>query len=144
MKDISIRSQLVKSGTGIRQNKEIFGQNKKLVKDDDGNLISSSMAMGKICSGKLIEAEASFSGNSDLINRIATIAGHMSAIKHMLEDDRNVEDILNQISAVESSTKQLKKLIIKQQLSKSISYAASHGDVAGVKKINDLINRMIK
>lgn len=37
MKDISIRSQLVKSGTGIRQNKEIFGQNKKLVKDDDGN-----------------------------------------------------------------------------------------------------------
>ena len=144
MKDISIKSQLVKSKSGTSVNTVIYGQTSKLVKDKSGNLITSGMARGKVCPSEDLEDQVPFLGDRDMINRVATIAGHMSAIKHMLEDNRNIEDILNQLSAVESSTKQLKKLIIKSHLSKSISYAASHGDMAGVKKINDLINRLLK
>lgn len=142
MKDISIKSRLVRSKSGTIGNTVIYGQTSKLVKDNSGNLITSGMARGKVCPRDDLENQVPFSEKKDMINRIATIAGHMSAIKHMLEDNRNIEDILNQLSAVESSTKQLKKLIIKSHLSKSVSYAASYGDMEGVKKINDLINRM--
>lgn len=48
----------------------------------------------------------------DLINRIKTISGHLGGIEKMIEQSKDCEDILIQITAVKASMDKLGALII--------------------------------
>ncbi len=49
-------------------------------------------------------------------NRLASIEGHVKAIRKMIEDDSTCEDVILQLSAVESAVNKLAKTILKEHL----------------------------
>ncbi|WP_242661395.1 metal-sensitive transcriptional regulator [Alkaliphilus metalliredigens] len=48
----------------------------------------------------------------DIVNRLRTIKGHIQGIEKMIEEDKECEDILLQITAVKSSVDRVGQLII--------------------------------
>ena len=49
-------------------------------------------------------------------NRLAAIEGHVRAVRQMLTEDKECEEILLQISAIEGSLSKLGKIILKEHL----------------------------
>lgn len=47
-----------------------------------------------------------------LINRLRTIKGHINGIEKMIEEEKNCEDVLIQITAVKSSIEKVGHIII--------------------------------
>ncbi len=90
------------------------------------------------------EVFISKSSEKNILNRMATIVGHTAAIKRMLEEGIRDEDLVNQLSAIESSIYQLKKLIMLDYISESIYASVAHGDADEAKNVIELIKKMIK
>ena len=90
------------------------------------------------------EVFISKSHEKDILNRMATIVGHTAAVKRMLEEGIRDESLVNQLSAIESSIYQLKKLIMLDYISESIYTSAAHGDADEAKNVIELIKKMIK
>jgi DNA-binding FrmR family transcriptional regulator len=55
-------------------------------------------------------------GKKDLLNRLATIEGHIKGIKKMVEDDQYCVDVLKQSYAVERALKKFESAILEGHL----------------------------
>lgn len=78
----------------------------------------------------------------NLINRINRIIGSMEGVKKMIEDDRYCNDILIQLSAIESSIKSLSGILLEYHLTHCIKYAVQSDESdSAIEEIVDLFKR---
>lgn len=75
--------------------------------------------------------------------RLAVIEGHVKSLRKMVEDDRECEEILTQISAVESSVNGLGKLILKHHLNHCVRDGIENGDVDILSKFTKVLEKYL-
>jgi len=56
-----------------------------------------------------------------LVNRVARAAGHLNAIKKMIEEERCADDVLIQLAAARSAVSQISAKILEEHLADCIS-----------------------
>lgn len=79
-----------------------------------------------------------------VINRISRIIGHLESIKRMVEDNRDANEVLTQLSAVASSVNSTARVIIKSHFRHSINNALEKNDEESLNKLNGLIDKFLK
>ena len=79
-----------------------------------------------------------------VINRLSRAAGHIEAIKRMVENDQDCSQILIQLAAVRSAINNTGKLVLKKHISHCIVEAVKQGDEETVRELNNAIDKFIK
>jgi len=69
--------------------------------------------------------------------------GHMTAVKKMMEEDRNCSEVLIQLSAVRSEIMGVSKVILKDHLSHCIVEAVRENDDETVHRLLEAIDKLI-
>lgn len=78
------------------------------------------------------------------INRMSKLIGHLTATKRMMQDNRDYTEVLTQLLAVKSAINSVAKIILKNQLEKTIINAIDNNDAKELEKINKAISQFIK
>ena len=76
--------------------------------------------------------------------RLRNIIGHLEGIDNMIEEGRDCSEILVQLSAVNSSVKKLKSVILKDHVEHCIVDAVQNGDEETIKKLKDAMDKMME
>ncbi len=79
-----------------------------------------------------------------IINRISRAIGHLESIKRMVEDNRDADDVLIQLSAVESSINSVSRVIIKSHFKYAIDKACDTGDEKDIASVHGLVDKFLK
>lgn len=79
-----------------------------------------------------------------ITNRIARSVGHLNSVKRMVQDNRDANEILNQLAAVESSIAGTARVIIKEHFKEAVDEAKSSGDEDSLKDLYQVVDRFIK
>lgn len=79
-----------------------------------------------------------------ITNRIARSVGHLNSVKRMVQDNRDANEILNQLAAVESSIAGTARVIIKEHFKEAVDEAKSSGDEDALKDLYQVVDRFIK
>ncbi|WP_105615985.1 metal-sensing transcriptional repressor [Vallitalea okinawensis] len=79
-----------------------------------------------------------------VVNRLSRIIGHMEAIKKMVEDDRNCNEVLIQISAVKSALNNTGKLILTDHLNHCVKEAVEDGDMEQLEAFEKALDQYIR
>lgn len=66
--------------------------------------------------------------NKELKHRMRNIVGHLKGIEKMIEDEKYCIDIINQITAVQSSLKKVNEQILENHLNTCVKSAIKKGD----------------
>ena len=72
-----------------------------------------------------------------LRNRLARVEGHTRGIRRMVEEGRECEEVLLQISAVQAAWKKLTEFIIEDHIEVCLAQAAAEGE-AGADAVRQL------
>ncbi len=76
-------------------------------------------------------------------NRLAAIEGHVRAVRQMLKEDKECEDILLQISAIEGSLNKLGKIILKEHLNHCVKEGIERGDTDILDRFNTVLDKYL-
>lgn len=79
-----------------------------------------------------------------IINRMSRIIGHAEAVKRMIEEGKECDEILIQISAVRSALNNVGKLVLEDHISHCIFEAVENNDKESLEKLNKAIDKFIK
>ncbi len=79
-----------------------------------------------------------------VINRLSKAAGHIDAIKRMVENDADCSDILIQLAAVRAAINNTGNLVLKNHISHCIVEAVKEGDKQSIKDLNNAIDQFLK
>lgn len=79
-----------------------------------------------------------------IINRISRAIGHLSAVKVMVEEGRDCNEILIQIAAVKSAVNNIGKIMLKDHISHCLVDAVEKEDYDYLSVLNDAIDKFIK
>lgn len=79
-----------------------------------------------------------------VINRLSKAAGHLDAIKRMIERDEDCSDVLIQLAAVRSALNNTGKLILKNHIAHCIVEAVEENDIQAIDALNDAIDKFMK
>lgn len=79
-----------------------------------------------------------------ILNRMSKLIGHLTATKRMMQDNRDYTEVLTQLLAVKSALNSVSKIILKNQLEKTVSRAIDNNDAKEIEKINKAIGQFIK
>ena len=79
-----------------------------------------------------------------VINRLSRAIGHLEAVKRMVEEGRNYDDILIQIASVKSSVNNIGKIILKEHIHYCITEAVKTSDPKIIDEISITIDKLIK
>lgn len=63
-----------------------------------------------------------------IVNRLARIEGHVSAVREMLLQDRPCPDVLTQLAAIRAALDQVSRLVLGDHLAHCVVDAARRGD----------------
>jgi len=89
-----------------------------------------------------VEKENMIDVRQELITRLNRLEGQIRGIKQMVNDDRECDDILIQVSAIISSLKGFSKIILKEHLSTKIVDDLKNGKVESVEEVITLFSRI--
>ena len=89
-----------------------------------------------------MEKENMIDVRQELITRLNRLEGQIRGIKQMVNDDRECDDILIQVSAIISSLKGFSKIILKEHLSTKIVDDLKNGKVESVEEVITLFSRI--
>lgn len=78
-----------------------------------------------------------------LIIRLNRIEGQVRGIKGMIEKDVYCDDILHQISAVQSAMKSISKLVLESHMKSCLIERIQSGDTEVVDELLDTIRKML-
>ena len=76
-------------------------------------------------------------------NRLAAIEGHVRAVRQMLTEDKECEEILLQISAIEGSLSKLGKIILKEHLNHCVKEGIERGDDDILTRFNTVLDKYL-
>ena len=79
-----------------------------------------------------------------IVNRLARAAGHLEAIRHMVEEGRDCSEVLIQLAAVRSAINNTGKLIIRDHMEHCVVDAVEHGDREALDKLSRAIDQFLK
>lgn len=82
--------------------------------------------------------------NKALLNRISRAGGHLDSVKRMIEEGRECNEIIIQLSAVISALNNAGKMIIKEHIEHCIVDAVKSGDESAIAQLNEAIDRFMK
>ena len=80
----------------------------------------------------------------NVIHRISRAAGHLEAIKKMVEDGRDCGDVLIQLAAVRSAINNIGKIVLSDHMEHCIAEAVEHGDREALDSFNKAIATFLK
>ena len=78
-----------------------------------------------------------------VINRLSRAAGHVNAVKKMVEEGRDCSDVLIQLAAVRAELTNVGKLVLKDHIEHSIVDAVQNDDEGAIVKLNDAIDKLL-
>ena len=78
-----------------------------------------------------------------VIDRLSRAAGHMNAVKRMVEEGRDCSDVLIQIAAVRAELANAGKLLLKDHIAHCIADAVRENDDAAIEKLNGAIDKLL-
>ena len=81
--------------------------------------------------------------DKSLDNRLAAIEGHVRAVRQMLTEDKECEDILLQLSAIQGSLEKLGKIILKDHLNNCVQEAIQRGDTQVLERFNQVLDKYL-
>lgn len=96
--------------------------------------------MEECCCGKR-ETKRSEAEKKELNTRLNRIGGQIAGIKRMVEEDRYCDDILIQLSAVDSAVKSLACLMLERHMHTCLIENIEKGNYQVVDEIVDLFKR---
>lgn len=76
-------------------------------------------------------------------NRLATIEGHIKAIRKMLAEDKDCMDIITQLIAVERSVRSASVMILNAHLDVCVKGAIQNGDAKEVEEMHMLMEMFL-
>lgn len=79
-----------------------------------------------------------------VLNRLSRAAGHLEAVKNMIQDGRDCSEVLIQLAAVISALNNTGKIIMKDHIEHCIVDAIQSGDRKAIDELNDAISHFIK
>jgi len=75
---------------------------------------------------------------------MSRIIGHAEAVKRMIEEEKECDEILIQISAVRSALNNIGKLILEDHIKHCVVQAVEKNDSEPLEKLNKAIDKFIK
>ena len=78
-----------------------------------------------------------------VLNRMSRAIGHMNAVKKMVEDGRDCNEVLIQLSAVRSEITNLSKVILKDHIDHCIIDAVKENDEAAIEQLKGAIEKLL-
>ncbi|WP_139904955.1 metal-sensing transcriptional repressor [Clostridium thermarum] len=82
--------------------------------------------------------------NKAVINRLSRISWHVDAIKHMIEDGRDCNEVLIQISVVVSALNNTGKVILKDHINHCVKDAIKNNNDTVLENLNNAIDKYFK
>lgn len=79
-----------------------------------------------------------------VLNRLSRAIGHLSAVRKMVEDDRDCAEVLIQLAAVRSAISRTCEVILKDHLDHCVLDAIETGDTAAIEELNHAIEMLMK
>ena len=79
-----------------------------------------------------------------ILNRISRVAGHLAAVRGMVEQGRDCSEVLIQLAAVRSAVNGICEIILKDHLEHCIVNAVKTGDVETLDELKRAIELLMK
>ena len=79
----------------------------------------------------------------NLIKRLARIEGQVRGIKRMIEEDIYCDDIINQISAVQSALGAVKKMLLENHIKSCVRISIEQKEYGIIDELMTTLNRII-
>lgn len=79
---------------------------------------------------------------SEIIVRLSRLEGQVRGVKQMIENDRECDDILIQVSAIINSLKSLGNNILKDHIATKVADNLKHGDLDSIDEVITLFSRI--
>ena len=80
----------------------------------------------------------------DLDNRLAAVEGHLAAIRRMMAEGRDCDELLLQLKAAESSISKVSKIILQDHLSHCVKESLEQGDTSALDQFNKVLDKYIR
>ncbi|MEA5040879.1 MAG: metal-sensitive transcriptional regulator [Clostridiaceae bacterium] len=81
--------------------------------------------------------------SKDLDKRLAAAEGHVAAIRRMMAEDRECEEILLQLSAAESAINKVAKIILKEHLNHCVKESIERGEASSLEQFNRILDKYL-
>ncbi len=81
--------------------------------------------------------------SKEIKNRLASIEGHIKGVRLMVEEDKPCEDILLQLSAVESAINRAGKLLLKNHLEHCVREGVANGDYGVLERFSNILDKYV-
>lgn len=78
-----------------------------------------------------------------VINRLSRAAGHLGAVKKMVEEGRGCSEVLVQLSAVRAEIANVSKVILKDHLDHCIIKAVKENDEQTIEQLKAAIDKLL-
>ena len=78
-----------------------------------------------------------------VINRLSRAAGHLNAVKKMVEEGRDCSEVLVQLSAVRAEIANVSKVILNDHLDHCIVDAVKGDDMLAVQRLSETIDKLL-
>ena len=79
-----------------------------------------------------------------VLNRLSKVIGHLTAVKHMVEDGRDCSEVLIQLAAVRSAITGISKIMIRDHIDHCMVDAVEARNMEAINELNKAIERMLK
>ena len=76
-----------------------------------------------------------------ITNRLSRIEGQISGVKNMIKEDRDCDDVLIQLSAINNAVKSLANVILKSHLNSCVKEKIKNDDAEVMDEIVELFKR---
>lgn len=81
---------------------------------------------------------------TSILNRLNRIEGQVRGVKGMVEKDVYCDDILNQITAIQSALKSVSRVIFENHVKGCIAEKMAHGDHEAIDELIYTMEKMMK
>ena len=78
-----------------------------------------------------------------LDKRLASVGGLIGAIRRMMSEGRDCEEILLQLSAAESSIKKIAKIVLKDHFNRCVKESIENGDNEAIESFDTILDKFI-
>lgn len=79
-----------------------------------------------------------------VLNRLSKLNGHLTAVRHMVEEGRDCSEVLIQLAAVRSAINGTMKIILKDHIDHCIVDAVETGDTETIAELNRAIEILMR
>ncbi|NCA66918.1 MAG: hypothetical protein EOM87_02515 [Clostridia bacterium] len=81
--------------------------------------------------------------SKDIKNRLASIEGHIKGVRQMVEEDKPCEEVLLQLSAIESAVNKAGKLLLKAHLEHCVKEGVERGDYQVLERFSKILDKFV-